>query len=224
MSKIYRGASRTLVWLGDEDLTTKRAIYALEELITDYEKGYYWDIEACSGQFAEDWRSFENLLCRPWFSRVWVVQELLMSRQPIFVCGQYYIAWEDLYKAACIVEGYKLKIKILNGQPVHKFVMGMGSARVVPHAWQDKTRPGTDPHSEFSDAVQTVGFALDDLLKLTRACQATDPRDYVYALLGITTEYERGSLVPHYGMSLKDLYIRTARTISEKKFTLPLKF
>lgn len=88
MTKIYRGASRTLIWLGEEDLTTVRAIYILKKLISDHAEVYNWDIEACSGQFAEDWQSFEDLLCRPWFSRVWVVQEALMSPDPVFVCGR----------------------------------------------------------------------------------------------------------------------------------------
>jgi hypothetical protein len=224
MTEIYRGASRTLIWLGEEGLTTMRAIHILKELISDYEEGYYWDIEACSGQFAEDWRSFEDLLCSPWFSRVWVVQEALMSRDPVFFVGRYYIAWEDMRKAAAIIEGYKLKIKSLNAQPVHKLILWMGDTRVFLHYWQHKKKPGVNPPSNFADAVEMGGFGLEELLKLTRACKATEPRDYVYALLGITTSYDRGSLVPDYSMSLRDLYIKAAQTIFEKKFTFPLKF
>ncbi|KAF2833351.1 hypothetical protein CC86DRAFT_399978 [Ophiobolus disseminans] len=43
-----------------------------------------------------DWQSIECLLGRPWFYRLWVIQEVSQARRAIVVCGQSKISWTVL--------------------------------------------------------------------------------------------------------------------------------
>src|SRR5436190_4185625 len=39
----------------------------------------------------------DDLLRRPWFLRMWTVQELVMANQPVVVCGDKVIRWNNLH-------------------------------------------------------------------------------------------------------------------------------
>lgn len=41
-----------------------------------------------------------RFLKRPWFSRVWVVQEAVLARRAIITCGSRHVGWDDLCTAA----------------------------------------------------------------------------------------------------------------------------
>lgn len=57
---------------------------------------------------------------------------------------------------------------------------------------------------------------LHDLLKVTRSRQATDPRDKVFAILGLAGPHMRECIIPDHNMSLKDIFIlATAKAIEE---------
>lgn len=40
-----------------------------------------------------------HILSRPWFNRVWVFQELVLSRIPIVQIGRKRVGWDTLYTA-----------------------------------------------------------------------------------------------------------------------------
>ena len=48
---------------------------------------------------------------------------------------------------------------------------------------------------------------IGDLVARNRICQATDPRDMVYALLGLSTDGEKECLQPDYSESSKTVTI-----------------
>src|SRR3954468_24499629 len=39
--------------------------------------------------------AIEELCCRPWFQRVWTMQELLLSRYNLVICGKNAMSWAD---------------------------------------------------------------------------------------------------------------------------------
>lgn len=80
MRWIYQRARRVLVWLGPPTVTSDRAMHQLE-LLADVD----W-----AGMAESDWSRYDTeaiaeLICRPWFSRVWVRQEVRMS--PLGACS-----------------------------------------------------------------------------------------------------------------------------------------
>ena len=43
------------------------------------------------------WISVNNLFARPWFSRVWVIQEFVLGKEVVLVCGKRECRWQHLH-------------------------------------------------------------------------------------------------------------------------------
>ncbi|XXG99423.1 hypothetical protein Hte_005762 [Hypoxylon texense] len=181
MRDIYASAERVIIWLGEEDDETDLVFDALPLLATQgHGRGDEQDrniIDAtylCSGFFS-------GLADRrPWVSRVWIIQELAMARlDPLLVCGRRSITWSTLMKASAFV-----------------------SRKVFP---DDQRKPeNSDIPEERGEDIEMLakwkidvlddlykatksqgGESLHKLLMISRSSEATDPRDRVYALLGL---------------------------------------
>jgi hypothetical protein len=46
------------------------------------------------------WDALGRFLRRPWFSRIWVVQEVAVGKNPVFICGNRGLAW-DTFTCVC---------------------------------------------------------------------------------------------------------------------------
>jgi hypothetical protein len=107
MRDIYRSATRGIIWLGpgfeDSGLALEfaelfsghetNAVPALYQGVSDLE---------CllsttrSGQYSQHWDALELLLERSWWKRIWTVQEIVLSKDPIVVCGSRFVGWFHL--------------------------------------------------------------------------------------------------------------------------------
>ncbi|RFU25158.1 hypothetical protein B7463_g11180, partial [Scytalidium lignicola] len=107
MSEIYSRADRVIVWLGE---STKVSDYVFKsinstELINWLENSPALDLDTDPGAARRDhniikavtvfW-AFPDLHLRPWWSRVWVIQEVALARNdPLIVCGRSMAPWSD---------------------------------------------------------------------------------------------------------------------------------
>ena len=102
MQYVYTKASEVLVWLGLADAETPLAFNLIEDIVRQlqaYQKDvvYGQPLDLWSQTHALDlrsadsseWIAFRNLLSRPWFSRLWVFQEIILSPKALMVCGEY---------------------------------------------------------------------------------------------------------------------------------------
>ncbi|KAL8948149.1 MAG: hypothetical protein Q9222_005637 [Ikaeria aurantiellina] len=89
MKEIYREASRVLMWLGESDRDIRRAMTFLKrrrlfQLLTEDELDPFIP-------------GLTKIFERPWWSRIWVVQEILVAtKPPLLGCGRKWLSWEDL--------------------------------------------------------------------------------------------------------------------------------
>ncbi|KAF7529955.1 hypothetical protein G7054_g9713 [Neopestalotiopsis clavispora] len=93
MARIYASASSTIIYLGEHTYRS-RAIFqwAAEELAHwegyDHQEGVYSiHDEKKARNFLFD-GSLEELVQRPWFHRVWVLQEVYLSKMLLVLCGE----------------------------------------------------------------------------------------------------------------------------------------
>lgn len=118
------------------------------------------------------------------------------------------VSWNNLESACATVRELGYNMARRENEPLHLPVMTMTLAR--------RSIRGKD-HS--------LGFTrLDLLLHRMRGTQATDPRDKVFAWLGIASDFEKSYLVPHYWLPLEATYVRTAQALSRMKDLSPLEF
>jgi hypothetical protein len=145
-----------------------------------------------------------DLLTRTWWSRVWVLQEFLMAKTATFICGHKRVHEANLVLAVDAFFGYSI------------YLSGRDPTR-DPHATiYEKTflepRPGKRAGYllNIRRAFRNEGTPLMDLMGSLYAnkkdpVDATDPRDRVFALLGIA-EDDMG-LQPNYDLTCAEVYI-----------------
>jgi hypothetical protein len=115
MAKIYETAQEVVIWLGEEGGDSSPALELLTNIVAG-SKMDYGDKGAVglkhnlvtAGMVAKDhpaWKSLTAFLCRPWFTRVWVVQEAVMAQKVTVTCGNRRIDWNDLHTAVESIEG-----------------------------------------------------------------------------------------------------------------------
>jgi hypothetical protein len=90
MSLIYRRAWNTAIWLGEEAEGSFRAFQTLESAVTilRYVTEVPPEEDFRSLQLpdarSELWEELWKLFKRPWFQRLWVIQEVILSFYPLY--------------------------------------------------------------------------------------------------------------------------------------------
>ncbi|XDG06316.1 hypothetical protein ABKA04_005931 [Annulohypoxylon sp. FPYF3050] len=197
MRDIYASAERVVIWLGEEDEESEIAFDAIPLLAVrkhcpddDQDEELLGMVRSCS--------SFFNGLPtrRPWFSRVWVIQELAMAKQdPLVVCGRKFTSWSTFMKAEEFVSR-KVFTEIgmvRRKEPSHgnQSPLGENSIEEVADSPEEenvevvgKWKTGV-LHDLYTTMRSKGGESLRKLLFISRSSQATDPRDRIYGLLGL---------------------------------------
>ena len=191
MKDIYKNASEVVVWLGEEtedtamafDLTRKLSFTANKWekpgplMAEDLAKARLPDKES------RDWKALDAIFWRTWFTRVWVIQEITMAKEATVHCGAQCIPWRDLTCAACFILDYNIAA-LANIDPRRVRTMMLYSFRL---------RNGN-------------GMRLPELLLSARESHCTDPKDQIYALLGLAADAGDCSVKLDYSQDVTKIY------------------
>jgi hypothetical protein len=155
-----------------------------------------------------------TFLARPWWQRVWVLQELGMAKEATFICGSKRISYEllapalTLFQLACQAQDGTLYIAPDSFAPVifdvRPFVMLSFKALSNFNAWTN--------HPRFPPLIGLLRGACDYTRSNRRFC-ASNPRDYVYGLLGLCCDNDKLKLVPDYSKSCSEIFTEAMRSI-----------
>jgi hypothetical protein len=212
MASIYKLAQHTIIYLGESTAGSDAALKTLGERTF---------ASVLTTADTDAFRlSVEYVLSRPWFTGVWVFQELIFSKDPWIKCGTSRLKWDEFYycqKPARFREGYQLPIddpqsvwharyKVL--REMHDMRQRFRVLDVVPE---------TVSHGAselFSDIVVNHPLLIE-VVRLRRGLGATDPRDMVFAHLGLAdlTREEERDLRVDYTIQVSKLYTYLAMNI-----------
>jgi hypothetical protein len=151
------------------------------------------------------------LLSRPWWSRIWVRQELAVASEAIFACGQQRVLIGNFAAALWVFEAHSQYV----------YIKGLGNDSTLTQleiqiaAWND-TRPQYMFDTRRRFLANTLSFyplLWSTYVAKPREMAATDPRDRVYALLGITQDSRELGIRPDYTMSYSDMCREVAMTL-----------
>lgn len=235
MGSIYQIASNVIVWLGQEDEFTHDAIAAITALaripreshstvtFADwYNQPVLMRLGVFTGFTPHMWCGLVAFLNRPWFYRVWVVQEIILAKSAYVVCGRRILPWSQLSDTISFLttSGWHNHLSSDHMRTIDALAKDPGKYRnfLESHVnvgmaaiYLESTRAGI-AHSGHKALFRY-------LLQVHRFCDASDPRDMIYALLGITwrdrppfSVYPE-AIVPDYQVSARDLYARVAKTM-----------
>ncbi|KAK2470355.1 hypothetical protein H9L39_17972 [Fusarium oxysporum f. sp. albedinis] len=166
MAKIYAKASRVIVWLGEAAASSDQA---LEEI----------RIVAATNPVINEMnhqQAILTLLERQWFQRIWVLQEVAAARHVLIKCGPTEI---DGYAFCSGLSALKLSYETCPDRE--------GLIRSVAYLIRDavfRPRYETSRSSRFSLNIRPLG----ELVDMYHTRNATDRRDKVYALLGMSSD------------------------------------
>jgi len=139
--------------------------------------------------------AFNSLFCRPWFTRLWVIQETVVAKDAIFLCG----AWSE--KLEVIEWALKLPFRhIRYGNPLSR-----EAAREGKHALLGLLA-ARDEYQKATEISQRI--PLMTLLSTTRSCHVTKPVDRLYGILGISSAADAPELQPDYTESMDQTLLR----------------
>jgi len=182
MGSVYATAEHTVIYLGEGSPETYFLLNRLQSTC-----GSAYELAAfCS--MAETIKFSKLLLNRPWLKSVWVLQELVLSRDPWIQCGTYLIQWKELEDYFCYLESsYQLS------EPNFFKMVELRSAHLLALISPPKT----------SDAVE-VAKELLDLLISRRGLGAADPRDVLFAIVHLVISETRLDLEYIINLSVTD--------------------
>jgi hypothetical protein len=155
MDRIYREADQVIAYLGDETEGIRYLFAELELADQVFQVYQKWSRSHPSPLIINE---LDNLLARPYFTRVWVVQEIQLARRVKIMCGSRTASREALIKCAF---GYSQTLLAARYMPA---VMNLNLASTLDF--------------EF----QSSALALWQFLAITRNCYSSDPRDRIFAL------------------------------------------
>jgi hypothetical protein len=195
MRDIYSQAEEVVIWLGHATNQTNILMDSLRRLekYASMHEHRDWDVK----QWTTFWTSIPQdptyklaegldlLLRRPWFRRVWILQEVAKAKRASVWCGT---------KSARAYT-FTLIPSLIGVKPERhcQAVLDIMPGRLREKSWWGKNRD------------------LYNLLLKFGESEASDPRDRVYALLGLSSDaWNSDSLRPDYRKSLKAVIHDTA--------------
>ncbi|KAF3033081.1 hypothetical protein E8E12_002746 [Didymella heteroderae] len=241
MADIFHRASGVVVWLGREDEFTADALKVIHKVSTIPESdwssvpytSFYDSTEVGRSSKADvtyhNWLGFIALINRPWFRRAWVVQEITLGNSPIVVCGTKVFPWEKLSKTLSFIKTTKwyhhlhtekLKhLKELQKYPgIYKRVLQSKLSVGISPLFLNETRVAVSCGSG-SDRKKRIQLPFAMLLQKHRFSKSTDPRDKVYAFLGLASSSMAPfrnnpiTITPDYNMSVQQVYMATVKAL-----------
>jgi Heterokaryon incompatibility protein (HET) len=258
MGRLYEQAESVIVWLGPEDETVSDAFMALQRLgsvgkvprskhqleearaavdhISPWD--FYEPASYCTKLGVEpisdrQWLSVAAFLHRPYFKRVWVIQEISQAREIILLCGRRLLDWEKL-SAALMFLALTNWYQALHTEMLNRTITDPKARVGFERMLAAKKDGGTAAMQLVRTREYARGelgkFRLEDLLSTHRSCLATDPRDKIYSLLGIsnfekppfTDPLKAQHFVADYQLPVEILYTRVTRLLIESRGNLQM--
>jgi len=150
------------------------------------------------------WQAVDELLARPWWGRTWIVQEVWCASDAVLQCGATKLKWKNFQKAMDYAEGW---------DDMGDHVKGTERQS----QWETLRRRYT--LAIHLAKARVNGSTLSSLLWNIWDRASTDPRDKVFAVLGLVGENKDGdsTMEPDYRKSMDQIYREIAREIIIKE-------
>ncbi len=133
--------------------------------------------------------SIEDLASRPYWRRFWVIQEFLLGKEVRLHCGNTHMDWSDFRD----VLGHAAGLPNIWSEDIDYAQAPSGLSAALPLVMGRHP----DKHPETAQTLYNLLISFED-------SQCKEPRDRVFALLGLVTPDERALLrrfLPDYTMT-----------------------
>ena len=158
MALIYSKAIRVIVWLGEASAQQSMILKTLSYLIASV-------FMASRRIRRKVLRAFHQALSgRPWFQRMWIIQEVALAKEVVIQCGAWSMNWELFYE---LLTYRRPRFKAITPQQISLSLL-IGQVDILRNLKTENAK------------LNILG-----LLHGFQAQKVTDDRDRIYSLLGL---------------------------------------
>ncbi|KAK4060261.1 uncharacterized protein Triagg1_10811 [Trichoderma aggressivum f. europaeum] len=190
MNLIYAAARALIIWLGESSSDSDLALEWINHLgsASPYDKMPNIPNKA--------WQAIQSLLERPWWKRIWIVQELtagamgLKLEKASILCGHTRVSWMSVVIAAARMKAYQDDQR--QAFPTITEILELDSLRDSAGNYFMK---------------QPTSKSLFDLICRYRHFLATNRRDKIYAIWNMFARAPSTRLPTRYDQSVEDVYV-----------------
>ena len=203
MRRIYQQSEKCFVWLGPHTEIDGLA-FKLLNIIQDYLQSHPSDrdgkvlipgkLPAKYTTTPGEWDALLHLFARPWFERVWTLQEITLPRRVLMTCGKFSFDGNKFYEIVEFLSANELAAQMLGLQGGYLQSLKVAALR-----------------REFHE--DTPAMDLLNSLRNARDRDATDPRDKVIGILGLCRTDPNWASKLGYHMSPAEIYLSVAKNI-----------
>ena len=213
MGNIYRDAQLVLGWLGPEADSSSLAIKALSFLGSqsmDMPDGpslqERYDLisnvlpsDSADERFVFPTSSVVALLNRPWWRRVWVVQEVILAKNVYLLCGNIDVQFSFLLLGFTMIFELPMLDAAFQGTLEARIIPLMPILKCNPRLLNAAIRGHSQEPAPLSQRMEDV-----------RSLGATDARDHILALLGMVSDANEVGIKADYTKSCAEIYTQVA--------------
>lgn len=231
MREIYQNAYRVMIWLGKETEDVEgvfKLLKFIRESSNHQKRPLWYPIYSYHGLLRADmsyiwydritayrtsnkaerecWGLMNTLLCRPWFHRVWVLQEIVHAqRATVFMSRNTEMDWDDF----AIVVSRAHSMSEADSKISESAVTALRTVLEIQRARRQNL------YGDFLHEAENKREFLQMLL-MASSSACTDDRDKIYAVLTLANDLDasdlEGPLAPDYGHEItpEDVYRRFA--------------
>lgn len=200
MSDIFSRALNTTIWLGKGSDECALAMKMLERMGGDSDLHLnpaltpHVEIEDESLLSTRVVAGMERFFCAPWWSRVWTLQEYVLSRQTTFQCGPFLLDGQVLQNA-CNVWYRHTNLDLC----CRHFTQNHADRQNL-YLYQGRLADVVFVRAFFNTLrlPQIIGRFLTRLV--------TDPRDKIYGMLGLARGIYEKAVVADYSKSTEEVF------------------
>ncbi|KAK9414347.1 putative Heterokaryon incompatibility domain-containing protein [Seiridium unicorne] len=205
MTSIYAKAVSVAIWLGPEADSSESAMEFLKDLQVRSMSEQQIRSLISSPESQRDLAAVATLFSRSYWTRVWVVQEVVNASRINVYCGSKKLPWHVLKTASDIFWQYKKDIdhQFSKTSARHRRYSALPNSQTHAHALVYEGPNGLLDRRILQTGKEEV------LLHVLRACrrkQAGEARDKVFALLGVLPESIRKDIPVDYKSSVKEIF------------------
>ena len=184
MGEIYKGAERVLVWLGNHEQRCMTWMLGVLDAKASTVKRHARDFRL-SGSFPKTMQDivgieahalFLRLLSHSYFSRLWIIQEIILAQDIVLLVGSSWIAWKTVGAYLSYFEHTELwanqtSDSSIDGQTLSS---SLPSAK-FSHIYRRRQR------LRYEEGL----LGLTSLIELSKEASCSDPRDRIYGILSL---------------------------------------
>ncbi|KAK3941750.1 putative heterokaryon incompatibility protein [Diplogelasinospora grovesii] len=160
-----------------------------------YQSAFDSDAKEAAGGVGNGHLSYlmQSLFKHPWFQRVWVIQEVILSQRTLIHCGKEMVEWQELLMVNELLDmpGYKDQVPSLRGQLTMPAIWGT-LANINDARKQGQDRAADDDNGAAATREENderkQALTILDVFLTALDLKATDPRDKLFALLAFGQE------------------------------------